>query len=90
MLQSKKAAKSVFIIIVFSLGSKVLGFFREVLIAHKFGAGVETDIFFVALTAISLFTSIIIQSLNTTMIPILSKVESEEGKKVKIIIQIIS
>ena len=80
MSQSKKAAKSVLIIIIFTIGSKVLGFIREALIANKFGAGIETDTFFIALTAISLFTSMITQSINTTMIPVLSKVEVEEGK----------
>lgn len=83
MSQSKSAAKSVFIIIIFSLISKSFGFIREMLIAHKFGAGIETDTYFVALAAINLFISVIIQSINTTMIPILSKVEVAEGKEGK-------
>lgn len=83
MSTSKKAAKSVLIIIIFSLGSKLLGFFREVLIASKFGAGMETDTYFVALTATSLLTSLIGTSINTTMIPVLSQVESIEGKEGK-------
>jgi putative peptidoglycan lipid II flippase len=35
MSTSKKAAKSAIIIIIFTLGSKFLGFLREVLIAAK-------------------------------------------------------
>jgi len=81
--QSKKAAKSVFIIIIFTFGSKILGFIREALIAAKFGSGAETDTFFIALTAITLFTSMITKAINTTTIPVLSKIESEEGKKGK-------
>ena len=46
MTKSKKAAKSAIIITLFTLGSKFLGFLREVLIADKFGSGMETDTFF--------------------------------------------
>lgn len=84
MSKSKKAAKSVAIIIIFSFGGKLLGFIREMLIGAKFGSGSETDIFFTALTAISLFTMIITKSINTTMIPVLSEVEITEGKNGKI------
>lgn len=80
MSQSKKAAKSVLIMIAFGLGSKVLGFIREMLIAARFGSGMETDTFFIALTAATLFTTFLTKSLNTTMIPIMSEVEKKEGK----------
>ena len=43
MSTAKQAATSVVIMIVFSLGNKVLGFIREILIASTFGAGIETD-----------------------------------------------
>ncbi len=79
MSQLKKAARSIFIIIVFAFGSKILGFIREALIADKFGSGVETDTFFIAIVAISLFTKILIQAIHTTMIPVLSQVEKNEG-----------
>lgn len=84
MSQSKKAAKSIAIIIFFSLASKFLGFIRESLIAAKFGSGVDTDTFFIALSAITLFTTMIIKSINNTMIPVLSEVEEKEGKQGKI------
>lgn len=84
MSTTKKVAKSVIIMIVFSLGSKLLGFVREVLIASKYGSGMETDTYLVALTATSLIMSLIGVALNTTMIPILSEIESKEGKKGKI------
>jgi putative peptidoglycan lipid II flippase len=80
----EKAAKSVFIIIFFGIGSRILGFIREALIAAKFGSGAETDTFFLALTATSLFTVMITKAINTTTIPVLSKVESLEGKDGKI------
>ncbi len=84
MAIAKKAFKSVVIIIIFTLGSKILGLFREVLIAAKFGSGFETDTFFMALTYISLLTIFITQSINTTLIPILSEIEAREGKEGKI------
>lgn len=84
MSNSKQIAKSGLIIIIFTLGSKFLGFFREVLIAAKFGSGIETDTFFIALTATSLLVGFLRNAITTTFIPILSEIESKEGKKGKI------
>lgn len=84
MSRSQKAAKSAFIIIIFGIGSKILGFIRETLIAARFGSGTETDTFFLVLTATSLFTAMITTAINTTTIPVLSKVESLEGRDEKI------
>ena len=83
MSKSRKAVRSVVIIIIFTLGSKILGFIREMLIAAKFGSGFETDTFFIALTTVSLFRVMITKSINTTMIPVLSEIESKEGKEGK-------
>ncbi len=83
MTRSKKAAKSIFIMILFGIGGKLLGFIREMLIAAKFGSGMETDTFFIALAATGLFTSLLTQSLSTTMIPVMSEIEKNEGKSGK-------
>lgn len=85
MTKSNRAARSAVLIIVLSLSSKLLGFVRETLIAAQFGSGYETDTFFVAMTATSLITSLISIAISTTLIPILSEVESKEGKKAKIL-----
>ena len=85
MGKSNKAAKSaIIIIIIFALGSKLLGLLREILIAAKFGSGITTDAFFIALTTTSLVTEFIKVAISTTYIPIISEVESKEGKKGKI------
>lgn len=84
MTKSNKAAKSALIIIIFTLGSKLLGFLREVLIAAKFGSGMETDTFFIALTGTSLLTGFLSNAISTTFIPVISEVETKEGKKGKI------
>lgn len=84
MSNSRQAAKSALIIIILTLGSKFLGFFREVLIASKFGSGMETDTFFIAMTATALITGLLSTAISTTFIPVLSEIESKEGKEGKI------
>lgn len=84
MTEKEKTIKSIVIMVVFTLGGKVLGFFREMLIASRFGSGAETDAFFMAISGIYLFSSIVSSSINTTFIPILFEIEEEEGKYGKI------
>jgi putative peptidoglycan lipid II flippase len=84
MSTSKKAAKSALIIMIFTLGSKFLGFIRETLIAAKFGSGMVTDAFFVALTATGLLTELISNAIRTTFVPVLAEIEAKEGKAGKI------
>lgn len=84
MDNSSRAAKSVIVIIMFTLGSKFLGFFREVLIASKFGSGIETDTFFVAMTSTALITGFLSNAISTTFIPVLSEIELREGKEGKV------
>lgn len=79
--QSKQAAKSVFIIIIFGLGSKLLGFIREMLIAAKFGSGMETGTFFIALAATGFITSFLTGSLSTTMIPVCRRWNKKRARK---------
>lgn len=80
-----KTTKTVLLIIAFAMGSKVLGFIRETLIAYLYGAGSGTDAFFVSLVAISVFTLIITDTVNTTLIPVLSEIETKEGKSGKVL-----
>lgn len=84
MTQLKKSAKSVSMVILLTLISKVLGFVRESLIASNYGAGISTDTFFIALSAITLFSTILTHTINTVLIPILSDIEVHEGKEGKL------
>ena len=84
MSKSKKIAKSALIIIILTLGSKFLGFFRETLIGEKFGSGLLTDTFFVSMTATGLITGFITGTISTTFIPVLSEIESKEGRRGKV------
>lgn len=83
MSKEKQAIKSVIIILSFTLLSKLMGFFRELAIAAKFGLGSDTDTFFMAVSAITMIGNIIILSLNTTFIPLLVEAETKEGKEGK-------
>lgn len=84
MSKEKQAVKSVIVILSFTLLSKLMGFFRELTIGAKFGLGVETDTFFLAISAITMIGNVVILSLNTTFIPILVEAETKEGKEGKI------
>lgn len=83
MSVKRKTANSAVLIMILTVGSKLVGFIREMLIAAKFGSGVETDTFFVALTATSLIGSLISATIGTTFVPILSEIETKEGKEGK-------
>ena len=84
MSTSKKAAKSAIIIMIFTLGSKFLGFLREVLIAAKFGSGMETDTYFIAMSATGIITGLMSSAINTIFIPVAAEIETAEGKKGKL------
>lgn len=83
MSRTKKAAKSAIGIMIFVLMSKVLGFFRDILIAYKFGSGLETDAYFVANIACSFIIVTLGAALTTTLIPIFS--EMYVGKYIRYI-----
>lgn len=80
MNKLNRATKSALIIITLTLSSKILGFIRETLIAAKFGSGMDTDTFFVAIAATGLISNLISNAISTTFIPILSEIEAKEGK----------
>lgn len=81
MDNKKNIAQSAFMIAAFTLISKVLGFLREVLIASRYGSGMETDTYFAAITATVVIMGALGTALNTTLIPIFSEVRVNNGKK---------
>ena len=84
MSTSRKATRSAIIIMIFTLGSKFLGFLREVLIAAKFGSGMETDTYFIAMSATGIITGLMSNAINTTFIPVAAEIEALESKKGKL------
>ncbi len=81
MTKKQKVAQSAAMIAIFTLISKGLGFLREVMIASKFGSGMETDTYFVAMTATVIIMGTLGTALNTTLIPIFSEIGENHGKK---------
>ena len=61
---------SVAMISILTLISKGLGFLREIMIANRFGSGMETDTYFVAMTGTVIIMGTLGAALNTTLIPI--------------------
>ncbi|MFA5577658.1 MAG: murein biosynthesis integral membrane protein MurJ [Tissierellaceae bacterium] len=84
MRKKDKLAYSAAMISIMTLISKGFGFFREVLIANRFGSGMETDTYFVAMTATVILMGTLGAALNTTLIPIFSEIGQRYGRKGKI------
>ncbi len=81
MTKKQHVAQSAAMIAVFTLISKGLGFIREVMIASKYGSGVETDTYFVAMTATVIIMGTLGSALNTTLIPLFSEIRGKGGRK---------
>lgn len=73
--------KSTFIVMLVALISKVIGLFRDMLIASKFGATPETNAHALALTIPDTIFVIIGLAISTTFLPMLSKVRAENGRE---------
>ena len=84
MTKKKSLLKTAGMISIFTLISKGLGFLREIMIASRFGSGIETDTYFVAMTATVIIVGTIGTALKTTLIPIFSEVEGRHGKRAKL------
>ncbi len=79
MSKKQNVAKSAAMIAIFTLLSKALGFIREVMIASRYGSGIETDTYFVAMTATVIIVGTLGAALNTTLIPIFSEIGEKRG-----------
>ena len=75
-IKASKISAMLLIIIVFS---KLLGFLRDMLLADRFGSGMETDAYFIAITASTILFAIIGIALNTIIIPIMSDIKENPG-----------
>jgi putative peptidoglycan lipid II flippase len=73
--------KATVYVMVATLLSKVLGFFREILLGSRYGATYITDAYLISLTIpLTLFASIA-AAISTTYIPIYSHIRLEHGQK---------
>ncbi|MDO5716334.1 MAG: murein biosynthesis integral membrane protein MurJ [Tissierellia bacterium] len=79
----KKAGYWAFLVSIFLMVSKIMGFVREILIARRFGASSESDAYFAALTAIIIVVGAMGSGLNTTLVPIFSDIKMHQGREGK-------
>lgn len=77
-MRAKASIKIAFYVMVLIITSKILGFFREMTIANNFGAGMESDAFFVALMIPDLLFAAIAQAIGTTFIPIYLRTDTNK------------
>jgi putative peptidoglycan lipid II flippase len=73
-------AKSAAIVTIITILSKIFGFFRDTLIAAKFGATFVTDAYMTSLLVPNLLYNLFGLALTTTFIPLLSESKIKNGK----------
>ncbi|HOE57445.1 MAG TPA: lipid II flippase MurJ, partial [Bacillota bacterium] len=81
MIRGKRIAKTAFIIMMISLFSKILGFVREMVIAAKYGASIDSDAYIMSITIPSSVFVVVAGALATTLIPVLSEKIVNKSKK---------
>lgn len=81
MNTAKKMAKTTTMLMVITLLSKVFGFVRETVIANYFGAGMEADAYFMALSIPNLIFASVGASISTTFIPLYTQLLVSDGKR---------
>lgn len=74
LASQRSIVKSTSIISLGTLSSRVLGFFRDMILAHMLGTGIKADTFFVALRIPNLFRDIVGEgAANAAVIPVFSE-----------------
>lgn len=76
MKTSTQTLKSLSSMVVLTLLAKLLGFYKEALIASRVGSSSQADTLFIALAAISLLTTLITLSVSNASVPLFSKLKS--------------
>lgn len=81
MKKESSLIKSTFIIMIVSVISRAVGFIRDMLIAHGFGAGMYTDAYNIAVTIPETIFTLIGLAISTAFLPMLSKIRVKKGQK---------
>lgn len=77
-----KIAKFAGIVIIATIFSRILGLGREIVISNRFGAGIETDAFFIAFMIPNLLRSFLGEgALNSAFIPIFTEYLTNHDRK---------
>ncbi len=77
---SRKLLKSTFVVSGMTLLSRLLGFLRDVILAHVFGAGAATDAFFVAFKIPNFMRRLFAEgAFSLAFVPVFSEYQSTRG-----------
>lgn len=80
--ESRTIVRGTFIVSVYTLLSRILGFIRDLLVARYFGAGVFADAFFVAFRIPNLLRSFVAEgALSSAFVPVFTE-RSQQGVEV--------
>lgn len=71
--------KAVFLIFIFSLLSKLIGFFRELLVSYYYGVSHITDAFNIAQSIPGFFLTFFGIAVSTTLIPVYNRIKEQEN-----------
>ena len=75
------AAQTAMLMAVFTMGSKILGFIREMVLANYYGAGVITDAFVMAHSIPNMLFASLFSAVATAFMPTFSQKYELEGEK---------
>ncbi|MCD5416809.1 murein biosynthesis integral membrane protein MurJ, partial [Candidatus Bipolaricaulota bacterium] len=67
--------------IIGTLLSRVLGFVREMVIAHMFGATAETDAFLIAFIIPGVFAGLVASAITVAFIPVFTEYRLKQGEE---------
>lgn len=73
--------KTVIILMVLTIISKFIGFFRDIILAYFYGASGISDAYIIALTVPSVIFGIIAKGISTGYIPMYSRIEEKNGSR---------
>lgn len=78
---SQTVTQATLILIIGTLLSRVLGFVREMVIAHMFGATAETDAFLIAFIIPGVFAGLVASAITVAFIPVFTEYRLKQGEE---------
>ncbi len=74
-------AQATIILIIGTVLSRILGFVRDMVIAHQFGAAAETDAFLIAFIIPGVFAGMVASALTVAFIPVFTEYRLKQGEE---------
>ncbi|MGO0123582.1 murein biosynthesis integral membrane protein MurJ [Desulfothermobacter acidiphilus] len=81
MTTGRLVFKATLLIAFFSLLARLLGFLRDVVIAHLYGASAATDAYLVAFTVPNVLLAIVTGALATVVVPVFAEYAADERRE---------